>query len=68
MTEEVTLVTVLSDQKHLGNSSEHRFKGTVWRMVEGAVRAIGEEPGKNSKQCKVRYQQVSYHLHVLRFH
>jgi len=46
------LVTLLSDQKHLGNSSENRFKGTVWRMMEATVRAIGEELGKNPKQCK----------------
>ena len=44
MTEEVILVMVLSDQKHVGNSSESRFKGNVWRMVEAAVRAIGEGP------------------------
>ena len=50
--EEVTLVTVLSDQKCVRNSSESGFKGTVWRMVEATVRDIGEELGKNSKQCK----------------
>src|SRR5882724_7312034 len=41
-TEEAALVTVLSDQKRIGNSSESDFKGTVWRMVEAALRVIGE--------------------------
>ena len=55
-TGEAALVTVLSDQKHIGNSSKSGFKGTVWRMVEAAVRVIGEGPSKFSKQCKVQYQ------------
>jgi len=32
-TEEAALVTVLSDLKCIGNSSESSFKGTVWKMV-----------------------------------
>ena len=53
MTEEEALVMVLSDQKHIGNSSESSFKGTVWRMVEAAVRVIGEGPSKvqSSARC-----------------
>ena len=51
-TEEAALATVLSDQKRVGNSSENGFKGTVWKMVEAGVRAIGEGPSKTSKQCK----------------
>src|SRR5882724_10624987 len=66
-TEEEALVTVLSDQKCIGNSSESGFKGTVWRMVEAAVRVIGEGPSKISKQCKARYQQVSRCLSILGF-
>src|SRR5882724_10605901 len=66
-TEEAALVTVLSDQKHIGNYSESSFKGTVWKMVEAAVRVIGEGPSKSSKQCKVRYQWVSHHLSILGF-
>ena len=45
-TEEAALVTVLSDQKCIRNSSKSGFKGTVWRMVEAAVRVIGEGPSK----------------------
>src|SRR5882724_11051364 len=66
-TEEAALVTVLSDQKHIGNSSKSGFKGTVWRMVEAAVRVIGEGPSKSSKQCKARYQRVSCRLSILGF-
>src|SRR5882724_9417084 len=65
-TEEAALVTVLSDQKRIGNSSESGFKGTVWR-VEAAVRVIGEGPSKSSKQCKARYQRVSRRLSILGF-
>src|SRR5882724_11879343 len=66
-TEEAALVTVLSDQKCIGNSSERSLKGTMWRMVEAAVRVIGEGPSKSSKQCKVQYQWVSHRLSILGF-
>src|SRR5882672_5342514 len=66
-TEEAMLATVLSDQKCVSNTSENGFKGTVWKMVEAGVRAIGEGPSKTSKQCKARYQWVSHHLPFLSF-
>src|SRR5882724_7003167 len=66
-TEEVALVMVLSDQKRIRNSSKSSFKGAVWRMVEAAVRVIGEGPSKISKQCKARYQWVSHRLSILGF-
>jgi len=51
-TEEAALVTVLSDQKRIGNSSESSLKGTVWRMVQASIRVIGEGPSKVQKQCQ----------------
>jgi len=66
-TEEAALVTILSNQKHIRNSSKSGFKGTVWRMVEVAVRVIGEGPIKSSKQCKAQNQWVSHCLSILRF-
>jgi len=66
-TEEAALVMVLSNQKHIGNSFKSGFRGTVWRMVEAAVRVIGEGPSKSSKQCKARYQEVSRCLSILGF-
>jgi len=50
------------------NALESSFKGTVWRMVEAAVRAIGKGPSKNSNQCKVHYQWVSHCMPVLVLH
>jgi len=67
VTEEAALVTVLSDQKWVKNSSESGLKGTVWKMVEAVVRVIGEGPSESSKQCKAQYQQVSHHLSDLGF-
>jgi len=66
--EEAALVTVLSYQKRIGNSSESRFKGSMWRMVEVAVRPIGEGPSKSAKQHKAQYQWVSCCLPILSFH
>src|SRR5882724_11712822 len=58
---------VLSDQKHIRNTSESGFKVTVWRMVEATVSVIGEGPSKSSKQCKAQYQWVSCDLSILGF-
>ncbi|KAF8580859.1 hypothetical protein K439DRAFT_1619440 [Ramaria rubella] len=56
-TEEAEVVSILTDQKELGNQAESGWKPIVWTAVVAALAATFDTiPQKNVKQCKSRWQ------------
>ncbi|KAF8574496.1 hypothetical protein K439DRAFT_1253224, partial [Ramaria rubella] len=59
--EEAEVVSILTDQKELGNQAKSGWKPIVWTAVVAALAATFDTvPQKNVKQCKSRWQRVRH--------